>query len=632
MIDDSTPFDWQAVHAATRTTLSEAIARIRRGKHIFVGSGAAEPDGLVEELVAQADRFADNAIVHLLTLGPAPYVRPEFATRFRHNAFFIGPNVREAVHEGRADYTPVFLSRIPDLIRSRRAPVDVALIQTSPPDRFGYVNLGVSVDVVLAAVESAGLVLAEINPRMPVVHGSGFLPMSRIDAWVLRDQPLAEVEREPLDEAAREIGAHVARLIQDGSTLQMGIGQIPDAVLAALGKHRDLGVWSEMFSDGLIDLIRGGNVTGRFKTIHPKKVSASFCFGSAELYRFVDRNPMFTFHPSDYINDPLRIARQHRMVAINSALQIDLTGQVCADSIGGKFYSGIGGQVDFIRGSSMSPGGLPIIALRSTAMEGETSRIVAALDPGAGVVTSRGDVHYVVTEYGVADLVGKSVRERATALMSIAHPDYRAELLAAAKARHYVFIDQISAPPTYPRDLEQEWTTRAGHKVMFRPIRLTDERGLLDFFYSLSDESVYSRFLHRMKQMPHKDVLYYLDVDYDLRMALVVEASEPGRDPEIVAVGQYMGDTTSPYADVAFVVRDSWQGQGLATKLLACLVEAARSRGLVGFHADVLATNRAMMGVFLQSGLQVQTRLEGGLYDLKMTFPPVAPAAKAPAA
>lgn len=633
MNDETTsPFDWLAAHADRRTSAAEAIGRIPRGKHIFVGSGAAEPVGLVEELVAQAWRFADNNIVHLLTLGPAPYVNAEFTGRFRHNAFFIGANVREAVHEGRADYTPIFLSRIPGLIRSRRTPVDVALIQVSPPDRFGYVNLGVSVDIVLAAVESARLVIAEINPRMPVVHGSGFIPISRIDAWVLRDAPLPEVTRDPLDDVARRIGENVAGLIEDGSTLQVGIGQIPDAVLAALCRHRDLGVWSEMFSDGILDLVRNGNITGRHKTIHPRKITASFCFGTQGLYDFVDRNPVFTFHPSDYVNDPLRIARQHRMVAINSALQIDLTGQVCADSLGTRFHSGIGGQVDFIRGASMADGGVPIIALRSTAMDGQVSRIVANLDPGAGVVTTRGDVRYVVTEHGVADLLGKSVRERATALMSVAHPDFRDELLSAAKERRYVFIDQICAPAVYPQDLEQPWDTGKGLRVLLRPLRLTDETKLNDFFYSLSDDTIYKRFLQVLKQRSHKDLLQELDVDYQLRMAIVAEFSELGRESEIVAVGRYAGDVRSgSYAEVAFVVRDDWQGQGLGTRLLALLIDTARSRGLVGFTADVLATNRAMMDVFLKSGLKVEAKLEDGIYELKMPFPPAAPAARAPA-
>jgi len=448
--------DWQERFAAKRMSAADAVARVPRGKNIFIGSGAAMPAKLVGELVAQAHQFADNTIVHIMTLGPAPYAKPEYVDRFRHNAFFIGPNVREAVHDGRADYTPIFLSQIPSMIRSRRVPVDVAFIQTSPPDSFGFVNLGVAVDVVLSAVEAARLVIAEINPEMPVIHGAGFVPMDRIDAWVLGENTLPDLPREPLDETALEIGRNVASLVDDGSTLQVGIGQIPDASLKALEDKKDLGVWSEMFSDGVVDLIENGNITGRYKTIHPNKVSASFTFGSRHLYEFVDCNPVFTLHPSDYINDPVRIARQHKMVAINSALQIDLTGQVCADSIGTKFYSGIGGQVDFIRGASMSPGGRPIVAMRSTAMGGEMSRIVATLDQGAGVVTSRGDVHYVVTEHGVADLQGRSIRDRATALISIADPGFRAELRAEARDRHYVFVDPDRVEPRRSKEVAQE--------------------------------------------------------------------------------------------------------------------------------------------------------------------------------
>ncbi|MBI5504361.1 MAG: GNAT family N-acetyltransferase [Deltaproteobacteria bacterium] len=622
---------WQSLYAAKRASAADAVSRIPRGKHVFIGSGAAEPVGLVEELVAQADRFADNTIVHLLTLGPAPYVQREFEKRFRHNAFFIGPNVREAVHEGRADYTPVFLSQIPALIRSRRMPVDVALIQTTPPDRYGYVNLGVSVDIVLAAIGAASLVVAEINPRMPTIHGSGYLPMARVDAWVLRDASLPEIVREEVDEVALQIGENVARLIDDRSTLQIGIGQIPDAVLRALSSHKDLGVWSEMFSDGVVELIQSGNITGRYKTIHPNKVSASFCFGTREFYGILDRNPTFTFHPSDYINDPLRIARQYRMVAINSALQVDLTGQVCSDSIGTKFYSGIGGQVDFIRGASLSPEGVPIIALRSTARAGSISRIVGTLDAGAGVVTSRGDVRHVVTEYGVADLLGKSVRERAMALIGVAHPDFRSELLGAAKQRRYVFVDQVASTANYPTKYEHTIVTGRG-EVLLRPSRLTDESKMSELFYSLSDETIYKRWLHYLKRMPHHDLLYYLDVDYDRRMSVVAEVQQEGRDPDLVGVGHYMTDPATGLADVAFLVRDDWQGEGLGKGLLRCLIEVAREKGVRGFSADVLATNRKMMAVFLQSGLKVESSLEEGVYRLTMPLGPVASAAKAPAA
>jgi len=614
--------DWQERFAAKRMSAQDAVARVPRGKNIFIGSGAAEPVKLVEELVAQTLHFADNTILHIMTLGPAPYVKPEHADRFRHNAFFIGPNVREAVHEGRADYTPIFLSQIPSMIRSRRVPVDVAFIQTSPPDSFGFVNLGVSVDVVLSAVESARLVIAEINPAMPVIHGAGFVPMDRIDGWVLGENTLPDLPRVPLDETALEIGRNVASLVDDGSTLQVGIGEIPDACLKALEDKKDLGVWSEMFSDGVIDLIENGNITGKYKAIHPNKVSASFTFGSNHLYGFVDRNPVFTLHPSDYINDPVRIARQHKMVAINSALQIDLTGQVCADSIGTKFYSGIGGQVDFIRGASMSPGGKPIVAMPSTAKDGQVSRIVASLDPGAGVVTSRGDVQYVVTEYGVADLQGRSIRDRAIALVSIAHPSFRAELLEAGKERHYVFMDQITSELGYPRKYEKRLAIEGLPPLLMRPVRVTDEAKMSRLFYNLSDSTVYKRWHHRLKQLPHRDILRLLEVDYAQNMAVVIEAEPDDEESKLVGVGRYHTDPATNYAEAAFVIRDGWQGVGLGTALLHHLIDIARQNGIAGFTAEVLADNRAMQHLFHKSGLEIQSHLHGGVYSLTMDLSP----------
>ncbi len=612
--------DWQQVYAAKRREPREAVRSIGRGKHIFVGSGAAEPVGLVEALVAEADHFADNPIVHLLTLGPAPYVDARYESSFRHNAYFIGPNVRDAVRDGRADYTPVFLSQIPDLIRTRRTPVDVALITTTPPDQYGFVNLGVSVDVVLAAVEAADVVIAEINPNMPTVFGGGFIAMDQVDFWTWNDKPLIAIEREELDDVALEIGRHVAALVEDGATLQAGIGQIPDAALRALTGKKDLGVWTEMFSDGIVDLIENGNITGKHKVIHPRKVTSSFTFGTQRVYDFVNHNPVFTFHPSDYVNDPIHIARQHKMVAINSALQIDLTGQVCADSIGAKFYSGIGGQVDFIRGASMCPGGVPIIAIRSTAKNGELSRIVPALDPGAGVVTSRGDVWYVVTEYGVADLQGKTVRERALSLIAIAHPDFRGDLLAAAKERRYVFQDQISPHPGYPWQYETDVVASDGTTFRLRPLRATDEGKLTDLFYSLSDDTIYRRWMTARKRMPHRDVLYYLNVDYRNTMAIVLETRQDNREPELVGVARYHLDRATNFAEAAFLVRDDWQGKGLGTELLQQLIAIARDKGVAGFTASVLATTRGMLHVFHRSGLEMRSRLEDGAYELTMTF------------
>ncbi len=301
--------NWQERYAEKRTTPEQAVRRIACGQHVFISSGAAEPVALVHALVAQADHFTDTQIVHLLTLGPAPYVEPQYEDNFRHNAFFIGGNVRAAVHAGRADYTPVFLSQIPSLMRSRRMPVDVALIQCSEPDEFGYVNLGVSVDIGLAAIESAQTVIAEVNPNVPVIYGAGFLPFDRIDAWVFNDTPMVTVAPQPIDDVSMEIGCNVAALVEDGCTIQTGIGVIPDATLKALVDKKDLSLWTEMFSDGVLDLIEAGVINGKYKTIHPHKVSSSFTFGSQRLYDYVHRNPAFTFHPSDYINDPIRVAR-----------------------------------------------------------------------------------------------------------------------------------------------------------------------------------------------------------------------------------------------------------------------------------------------------------------------------------
>lgn len=585
-----------------------------------MGSGAAQPTSLVDEMVRQYTRFADNQIVHILTLGPAPYVEAQYQDRFRHNAFFIGPNVREAVHEGRADYTPVFLSQIPELMRRRRIPIDVALVQVTPPDRFGFVNLGVAVDVVLPAIETASLVIAEVNPRMPVVHGAGFLPMDRLDAWVEVDADIPVVEREELDEVSLEIGRHVATLVEDGATVQVGIGQIPDAVATALRDKKDLGVWTEMLSDGLVDLVENGNVTGRYKTIQPNKVTASFTFGTKKTYDFVDGNPAFSFHPSDFVNDPSRIAQQHKMVAINSALQIDLTGQVCSDSIGTKFYSGIGGQVDFIRGASMAPSGKPVLAIRSTALGGSVSKIVATLDEGAGVVTSRGDVQFVVTEYGIADLQGKSIRERAMSLISIAHPDFRSDLLATAKKRHYVFADQIEPRATYAARYEKLIQSRTGEEVRLRPVRETDEGKMRDLFYNFSADTVYKRWMTAMSRLPHSQLQRYLRVDDTENVAMVVERTASGRDDELIGIGRYHTDAATRFAEVALAIRDDYQGQGIGTALFAHLVDVARENDIRGFTAEVLSNNRAMLDVFHKSGLNVETRREGTTYSLRMPF------------
>jgi acyl-CoA hydrolase/GNAT superfamily N-acetyltransferase len=625
------PQDWQDRWRDKVVSAEQAIRAIPAGRRILIGSGAAEPARLVEAMVAHGDQLADNEIVHLLTLGPAPYVKPGLERRFRHTAFFIGENVRDAVNEGRADFMPVFLSDIPRLITSRRVRIDVALIQVSPPDEHGYASLGVSVDIVRAAVDAADLILAEVNPRMPRTFGDSFVHVSRIAHLVPVDEPLPErAPREP-DEVDQEIGRLVASLVPDGATLQTGIGSIPDAVLASLTSRRDLGVHTEMFSDGVMHLVEAGVITGRHKTLLPGKIVTSFVMGSAKLYAWVHDNPAVEMRPSSFTNDPFTIARNDQMIAINSALAVDLTGQVAADTLMGRFFSGIGGQVDFIRGAARSRGGKPIVAMRSTAKDGRISRVQAALGEGAGVVTSRGDVHYVVTEHGIADLWGKNIRERAKALIEIAHPDFRAELLAAAKARRYVLPDQIAPSRSRPWREAEIHALRTGEQVVVRPARISDEQPLQDLFYRLSDQSTYQRFLGFKKAHPHEEMLKLVDLDYEHNMALVACSSADDCE-EIVAMARYDVDPATQLADIAFVVRDEWQGRGLGTLLMRRMTEIGRARGLAGFTADVLATNKPMLLVFSKSGSSVRSELKGGVYHLVAHFDAASSApAEAPA-
>ncbi|HEX6203373.1 MAG TPA: acetyl-CoA hydrolase/transferase C-terminal domain-containing protein [Thermoanaerobaculia bacterium] len=412
----------------------EAVRVIRSGDRVFLHTAAAAPLRLIEAMTARADELSAVEVVSLHTEGPAPYTAPEHAGSFRLNALFVGPNVREAVNDGRADFVPVFLSEIPQLLRGRALPVDVALVHVSPPDRHGFCSLGVSVDVSLAAVETARRVVAQVNPRMPRTHGDGMIHVDRLHALVEVDDELPERTPGPLSDVERAIGRHVASLIEDGATLQTGIGAIPTAVLASLGDHRELGVHTEMFSDGVIDLVERGVITGSRKKVHPGKILSTFLMGTRRLYDFVDDNPLVMMRDVAFVNDTAIIRQNPKAVAINSAIEVDLTGQVSADSIGTRIYSGVGGQMDFVRGASLSPGGRPIIALPSVTGRGE-SRIVPFLRPGAGVVTTRAHVHFVVTEQGIASLYGRNLRQRARALAEIAHPDHREALARAAHER-----------------------------------------------------------------------------------------------------------------------------------------------------------------------------------------------------
>ncbi|HVO10348.1 MAG TPA: acetyl-CoA hydrolase/transferase C-terminal domain-containing protein [Vicinamibacteria bacterium] len=427
---------WIESYRQKVTTPERAVACVRSGEHVWVHGGCNNPEELIKALVARADELRGVEVTHILTFGSADHADPRYEGSFRHRSLFTGTNVRQAVNEGRADWVPVFLSEIPGLVRSGTIPVDVAFLHISPPDEHGFCSYGVGVECTKAAAESARTVVALVNRRMPRSLGDSFIHVSRLTQVVEIDRPIIELPQcTQVGEVAQAIGRNVADLIENGSTLQMGIGEIPDAVLLFLKEKHDLGIHSEMFSDGVVDLFEAGVITGEAKTLHKGKIVAGFVLGSKRTFDFIDNNPFVDFHPTDYVNDPFVIAQNDRMVAINSAIAVDLTGQVCADSMGRSIYSGVGGQVDFIRGASRSRGGKPIIALPSTAKEGTISRICDTLVPGSGVVTSRADVHHVVTEYGVANLHGRSLRERAQALIACAHPRFREELECAAKKR-----------------------------------------------------------------------------------------------------------------------------------------------------------------------------------------------------
>jgi len=425
---------WQAQYAGKVTSAEESVKSIKSKDTVYIHSHAAAPGPLIDAMVRRASELEDVKILHILTMGHADYVKPEYAKSFKLHAMFIGPNVREAVNDGRAEYMPIFLSEIPNLFESGQEQVDVCLIQVSPPDAHGFCSYGVSVDCTIAARKRARLVIAEVNKQMPRTLGRSFVHVNRLDFIVETDRPLPELQPAQPTAMAEAIGRNVSELVEDEATIQLGIGAIPNAVLKYLAGKKNLGVHSEMLSDGIVDLIEQGVVTSDAKTVLPGKVVVSFVMGSKRLYDFVDNNPLVEFQTSDFVNDPYLISRNHKMTAINSALQIDISGQVASDSIGGYLYSGFGGQVDFIRGASRAKGGKAIIAMPSTAKGGTVSRISASLPAGSGVVTSRGDVHYVVTEYGVAQLYGRTVRERMNALIAVAHPDFRDELAREAKA------------------------------------------------------------------------------------------------------------------------------------------------------------------------------------------------------
>ena len=541
---------------------------------------------------------------------------------FRYNSFFIGQNMRDAVNRGMADYTPIFLSAVPALFRRKVVSVDVALLQMSPPDAHGYMSLGISVDIVKAAAESAGMRIVQMNAKMPRVHGDTFLHIDEIDFIIPQDEPLIEFEAKAPDDITQRIGRYVAEIIRDGDTIQVGYGSIPNSILAHLSGKKHLGVHTELLSDGLVDLMKAGVIDNSGKEIDRGKTVAAFCMGRKETYAFIDDNPSVELRPVSYTNDPLTISRNSNVTAINSALEIDLTGQATAESLGRYFFSGIGGQADLMRGAMLSRGGKTILAMQSTAEGGEVSRIVPFLREGAGVTLTRGDVHYVVTEHGIAYLHGKNIRERAMDLISIADPKFRLWLVEAARELGLIYKDQefVSGEGgLYPETLETYRTTAGGLNILLRPVKITDEHRLKDFFYSLSSDCMYNRFISTRADMPHERLQRFAVVDYTKEMViLAIIRDETGET--IAGMGQYFIDDNNHTAEVAFVGRDNYQNRGIGQELLSYLTQLAKKNGLHGFTAEVLADNRKMLHLFENTGFTTEKRTDAGTCELKMYF------------
>jgi acyl-CoA hydrolase/L-amino acid N-acyltransferase YncA len=614
---------WKAVYEERKAGLDEALKAVKRGNKVFLGTACAEPQYLVEGLIDRASRLHDVQILHFVTLGEARYTDELFDNRFRHNAFFIGPKTRDAINEARADYTPIFISEIPDLLRRGIVPVDVALVQVSPPDDHGFVSLGISVDIVKAAVESAKVVIAQVNRWMPRTLGDTFIPVHKIHAFVEHDDPLMEFHYPDLDKVGKSIARNVAKIVSDGDTIHVGYGHIPCGVLGFLHEKKDLGLHTEVISDAFIDLIEARVITGERKTLHPGRVVCSFCIGTRRVYDYVHENPHVRFYPAEYVYNPLIIAQNDRMVSIGSCLEVDLSGQVCSESKGFHFYSGIGGRLDFIRGAAMSKGGKSVVILPSTTKDGLQSRIQAHLQEGAGVVATRGDVKYVVTEYGIAYLHGKSIRERAMALINIAHPRFRKGLLEDAKRRSYVYPDQIlihAENHAYPDHAEEKVKLADTTCVTIRAIKPTDEPLLQDFFYSHSDETVYRRYFRPMQSMAHARAQTMVNLDYHDRMAFVATVGEIGLE-RIIAVGRYEAERGEPgMIEVAYTVREECRGHGLGTLLQDRLEKYARQKGFKGSVGYLFEDNLAMLKTFAKKGDYKGDILEDGILRVYRYF------------
>ena len=600
-----------------------AVRKIKNGSRIFLGSGCGEPRHLIQALVKSRD-IQDAMIFQMLAFTLADYLEDEhFMDRFSVKLFFVTTAMKQAAFEGKIDYIPTYLSQIPAFFRSNQIGIDAALVQISPPDRFGVASLGVSVDVTLEAVKNAKLVIAQVNPRMPRTHGDGFIHVEDIDYLVPFEEELLVDQGPSVDEnICRRIAQYLKDLIDDGSTLQVGYGPVPYALLKYIDNKNDLGIHTLMISDVFIPLFEKGIITNKKKNFMKDRAVATFCMGSRISYDYIDNNIQFYFGTADFVNTPGVIGRNDNFVSISSALEVDLTGQVCSDSVGRQFFSGTGDQSNFVRGATLSKGGFSIIALPSTAKNGKVSRIVPTLSAGAGVATLRADVNFVVTEYGIAQLKGKSIYQRVIELIQIAHPDFRTALMEAAKENHYIFADQMPLPAEdliFLESYKSRFELKNGRFMSVRPLLPSDEIAYRNFFYSLKKETIFLRFFHTITIFSRKMAqAHWANMDYRNFISLIglVRTRE---NKEIMAIGTY-AEVEKGWAEVAFVVREDFQGQGVARHLLRELEKIARSNGYEGFVASVLPENLAMLHIFSSCYPHAKTVKNAGDIHVRMPF------------
>jgi acyl-CoA hydrolase/RimJ/RimL family protein N-acetyltransferase len=614
---------WPDDYLAKQRTPQEAIKLIRKGQRVFITSSSGEPQCLVRELATRSRHLTDVEIVRVMSMETTPLTliaEQSGCQSFNVRSFYLGSAKPKALAVNKRFLTPINLSAVPRLFTSRQMPIHVALIQVSPPDDFGWMSLGVAVDVALAAAKSAELVIAQVNSKMPRVLGRSFLHVNDVHIIVEHEEDIISIDGPPNMGSAQEIARHVAKLVDDGSTLQMSLGATPQAIYLALSQKSDLGIHTQFLSDGIMRLISTGNINNHKKGFNEGKTVASGAIGSQNLYEFIHDNPGIEFHPSDYVNDPSIIARHNKMVSLNVAMAMDLTGQVACDALPYNLFSGVTGVMDFVRGSQQSPGGKSILMLPSTTLDGHASRIAPTLGNTA-VVVPRGDVQYVVTEYGRVNLFGKSIQERALALISIAHPDFRDELFEQAKeigllGPERTLFDAIHG--VYPLSLEEE-REYGDVKVLFRPSKPVDERLIQEHFYNLDRQDVVSRFFHEKTSFVRTDMAPVFQTDYVKDLTLLAVAGEPGFE-KVIAIGNYFLDEAKDLAEVAFSVSSEWQGKGLATVILRKLAEAARENGIQGLMAYTSTQNQNMIKLFKRLPYKTRTTFESDMFVLVAKF------------